>query len=137
LKSCIKKLVFYGRLVNIKRGDTILCIALLFCAISGMFLPMLHAKQGTTLLIRINGVSYTEAPLFEDKVIELKEDNTIYNIVTIKDGQATMSHSTCFNQLCVRQTAISSTHETIICLPHKVILEIVSDTDSQIDAISK
>lgn len=131
MKSCIK-LSYY-----IKKSDIILCIALLFLAISGIFLPLLTAKSGATLLVRKDGVVYTEVPLSEDTIIMIKEGDTLQNSVGIVNGYAAMIHATCVNQLCVQQRAISSTHETIVCLPNKIILEIIHDADQQIDAISK
>lgn len=43
----------------------------------------------------------------------------------IENGYASVSESDCPNQICVNSKAISSVGETIACLPHHLIIEIV------------
>lgn len=42
----------------------------------------------------------------------------------IKDGYADCTEADCRDGLCVNQKKISKVNETIVCLPHKVIIEI-------------
>ena len=46
------------------------------------------------------------------------------NLVRIRDGKVTCEEADCPDKLCVKHSAISNLGETIICLPHKVVLEI-------------
>ncbi|MDD4508099.1 MAG: NusG domain II-containing protein [Eubacteriaceae bacterium] len=48
-----------------------------------------------------------------------------YNTIMIENGYASVSESDCPNQICVNSKAISSVGETIACLPHHLIIEIV------------
>lgn len=122
----------------LKKGDIILCITLLSFSILGLVLPALSAKDGTLLTVSINGEPFAKVPLSKDTILEVKPDGSdSYNTIVITNGQASISHATCFNQLCVAQTPISSTNETIVCLPNKVILEIADDSDPFIDSISE
>jgi len=122
----------------LKKGDIILCIALLSLSILGIILPVLSAKDGTSLTVSINGELYTKMPLSTDTILDIiQDDGVISNTLVITNGQASISHATCFNQLCVAQVPISSTNETIVCLPNKVILEISNGSDTFIDSISE
>ena len=49
-----------------------------------------------------------------------------YNIIDIKDGQVSMTEADCHNQVCVHHKPIEKNGQSIICLPHKVVVEIVS-----------
>ena len=138
MKSYIKTLLYYAKSSKIKRGDTLICITLLLLALSGMVLPPLFAKQGDTVVIRVNNVLYEEVFLAEDRIIEIKDStHSTCNTVSIQDGEVHMIDATCLNQLCIYQSPISSTSESIICLPNKVIIEIVSRSNNQVDAISE
>ena len=59
----------------------------------------------------------------KDNSITVKTDNG-YNTVEIKDGYADCTEADCRDGLCVNQKKISKVNETIVCLPHKVIIEI-------------
>lgn len=60
------------------------------------------------------------------------------------DGYASMESAECPDHICVRHSKISRTGECIICMPNRVILEIISpentsatDSDNNVDAISE
>ena len=63
------------------------------------------------------------------------------NIIIIKDGKASMAKADCPDKICVNHAAISKKGETIVCLPHKVVVEVVDGNGiqdgNQIDIISK
>ena len=58
------------------------------------------------------------------------------NKVTIKNGAVSMDFSNCHGQDCVQQHTITKTGETIVCLPHKVFLEIRGGS-AEYDTIAK
>ena len=59
-----------------------------------------------------------------------------YNIISIKDGQVTISEADCPGGDCTRQGPISRTGETIVCLPHKVMIEITGGK-KEYDTVSR
>ena len=60
-----------------------------------------------------------------------------YNIIRIKDKKAKIKESDCSNQTCVNMGTISKDGQTLICLPHKVEVTIVSDDKSEVDVIAR
>lgn len=66
--------------------------------------------------------------------------NTIddrYNTVHIEKGFISISDANCPDKLCVNQGKIDSNVYPIVCLPHGLVVRIVSDTkNDEIDAIS-
>lgn len=53
--------------------------------------------------------------------------DTPYNLLCISDGKVRMESADCKDQICVHHKPISGIRESIICLPHKLVIEIVGD----------
>lgn len=58
--------------------------------------------------------------------------DTPYNLLCISDGKIRMESADCKDQICVHHKPISGIHESIICLPHKLVIEIVGDLPADI-----
>jgi len=69
-----------------------------------------------------------------DKEIEVITDKG-YNIIQIQNGQVLVEESDCNNQLCVRKGVIEEPGEIIVCLPHKVVVQITGSSED-LDSIS-
>jgi hypothetical protein len=46
-----------------------------------------------------------------------------------------MASSDCHNQVCVEHAPISHSGESIICLPHKLVVTIKGGKEAEVDAI--
>ena len=49
-----------------------------------------------------------------------------YNLIEIKEGRIRIKEANCGDQICVRRGWIDQSGETIVCLPHKLLIEIKS-----------
>ena len=49
---------------------------------------------------------------------------THYNVVKISGGKVSVTEASCKNQVCVHHGAISSSGESIICLPNRLVVRI-------------
>lgn len=57
--------------------------------------------------------------------------------LVIKDGSVDVTDSTCPDKICVRHRPVTRTGESIICMPNRVVVEIISDDGApEIDGIS-
>ena len=91
--------------------------------------------QDVTLVVA-DGKITSELPAGEDVVFE--EEPGSYNIVTIKNGAVSVPQANCHSQVCVHNQPISKKGESIICLPHKLIVEIDSSKDgAEYDTIAQ
>lgn len=54
---------------------------------------------------------------------ELPETGS-YNLISLADGKITMEAADCRDQICVHHRPIMSVGESIICLPHKFVVEV-------------
>lgn len=109
----------------IKKADIILLIVILAVGIPMSVLSLTAGTGGDKVKISTDGQAYGIYPLNEDCEIDVTEDGHT-NHITIKDGQVSMSYSTCRNQVCVNTGAISETKDAIVCLPNRVVVEIIS-----------
>ena len=114
----------------IKKADIILLIIILAVGIPLSVLSLTAGTAGDKVQISADGEVYGIYPLDEDREIEVTE-NGHTNHITIKDGQVSMSYSTCLNQVCVNTGAISETKDSIVCLPNRVVVEIISSGDGK------
>ena len=77
-------------------------------------------------VVKIDGKLYGVYPLSENREVEIDHAGHT-NHITIKDGTVAMTSSSCKNQVCVQTGAISQTKDVIVCLPNKILVEIIGD----------
>lgn len=119
-----------------KNKDVILIIAVLLLAgLIAVFLGIYSGETGETVRIMIDGREYGSYPLGEDSVIEI--GNTFgYNRIVIENEEVFLQEADCPDQYCVEHKAISKTNETIVCLPHKLVVELhVQNREDDFDSI--
>ena len=126
-------------IINIK---DIIFAAVIILAVLFILACMQFGKQktGNNIRITIDGKEYGVYSLNEDRVIDI-DGEFGHNQVVIQDGEAYMKEADCPDHYCMEYKAISRKNETIICLPHKIVVEVISydwdENESQIDVISQ
>lgn len=83
----------------------------------------------TNIVISVDGEEIHEMKLKNDHTREtyLYDDAAGHKNLIVRDGdQVYIKEASCSDELCVRQGTISEPGETIVCLPHTLIVEIVS-----------
>ena len=76
-------------------------------------------NQEKQVVIKVDGEVYGRYALDEDQVIEVQEGD-FYNRIRIEDGKAYMEEADCPDGYC----EINNRTQTIVCLPHKLVVEI-------------
>lgn len=115
------------------RFDLIL-ILLLLAAAGVLFFFLRPGGEGQYVLVTVDGREYGRYPLSEDRTITIGEED--YNILEIWDGAAAVTEANCGDHTCVRTGEIRRSGESIICLPHKVVVKVIGGEDSAVDAVS-
>lgn len=105
-----------------KKGDLVLIIILFSLSVLGLFALHSFDNKGAAVYISINNKEYAKYSLYEDREIEI--NNNGYNKINIKNGKVSVEKADCRDKICVNHKEISKTSETIICLPHKLVIEI-------------
>lgn len=118
-----------------KKRDLYLIIGMMLVGIVAFCGIKFFQQDGTKVVITVKGQVYETANLDEDREIEVEtEDGT--NLVVIHNGEVFMKEADCPDQICVKHNAITKTGETIVCLPHQVVVEITSDQQKEIDSVA-
>ena len=118
-----------------KKGDILLICVILCMGIVGMFfLYNRNTDPGGTLTVTVDGEFYADYDLSVDQEVTLEIEGASNRFV-IESGSVRMVEADCPDQYCVKHAPIDKMGETIICLPHKVVLEITEGekADHKID----
>ena len=116
-----------------KKKDWLFIVAIV--CVAGIFWlgRMLLAGQGNeVVIVTVDGKVYGTYNLFQDQEVDINDSN----VLIIKDQVADMTEANCPDKLCVHQKSISKDGESIICLPNKVIAEVHSEEESELDAVT-
>ena len=115
------------------RIDIIVIASLLLLSFTVLLTVNLLKKDGAYARVEINGETVAEYPLYADGVYEL---NGGTNTLTIKDGAAYMTYSNCPDHTCERTGKVKHVGESIICLPNKLSITIVGESNDSVDLVS-
>ncbi|MEE0751636.1 NusG domain II-containing protein [Frisingicoccus sp.] len=118
-----------------KKGDIILVCIVLLLGIAGFFvIKYMNREDGGTLTVTVDGKIYETYDLDKDQEVSLEIDGW-YNRFEIRDGRVSMIEADCPDHYCVDHAAIDKVNETIVCLPHRVVLEITGGgEEKEVDA---
>ena len=109
------------------RNDLILISVLIaILAIAGLMFMLLRV-EGDVVVVEVNGERCGSYALSIDRTVEIRtgEDGEELNLLVIKDGKAYVESATCPDGICAAHRPISKSGESIICLPHKVVITVV------------
>ena len=81
-----------------------------------------------------NSITIRELSATEWEMIEFP--NAEYNVFICTDNKIRMLQSSCPDKICVHHSAISDTGENIICLPHKLVIEIKGGKENDLDGVA-
>lgn len=119
-----------------KKKDLFLLMGIVtVAAVTAFCLRLVGASQGAEISVSVDGELYGTYRLLEDGTIEI--ENTFgYNRIVIENGSAYMKSADCPDKYCMTYKPISKTNETIICLPHRLVV-CVTGTEGEIDAVTQ
>ena len=117
---------------DIKLIATILAVAVVFL-IAMTWYQKNNTKDQPYALVTIDGVEYGQYLLSKDVTERIEFEDGSYNVLEIKDGEAQISEASCPDQICVNHMRIHYSGETIVCLPNKLVVEIVNGEENDID----
>lgn len=123
---------------RIGRNDLIFIavLAVVVLGIAGAFY-LRQGGQGAEVTVTVDGEVYGTYSLSEAQEVPIIIDGVTANLLVIAENQADMTEADCPDKLCVHQKAISKTNETIVCLPNKVVVQVVGSEESGFDSIAK
>ena len=108
------------------RNDIVLIVGLLVIAAAVGLVFWLARGEGDTVEVKVDGKLYGSYSLSIDRTVEIRtgEDGKELNLLVIKDGKAYVETATCRDGICAAHKPISRQGESIVCLPHKVVITV-------------
>ena len=125
----------------IKKMDIVIIAVLLIISFTPHLIFFKTSQKGSKnnyAIIQVDGKIHKKIGLSNVKKSEKVNLNLPNgkNTLLIKNNSIQMKSANCNDALCVKQGNISKVGQTIICLPHKLIIEIKGDElDSKDDLI--
>lgn len=126
-----------------KRRDwLILGVALLLGLTVFLLRPGANVDASEAYLrITVPGQTYELVPLTGEQEIVIEQEDGSRNVVEVFPGGFRMKESNCVNQNCVQQGDVTVENigtrvlaNEIICLPHRVVLELVTADGQAVEA---
>ena len=91
--------------------------------------------EGDMAVVLQDGKELSRYSLSEDAVYVISYGEE-YNLLMISNGEAFVSDADCPDGLCMKQRAVSKNGESIICLPHKLVIQIEAKEEGNLDAVT-
>jgi hypothetical protein len=98
--------------------------------IAGIFL--FNNKTGSDAYVYSNGELIKIMPLETDDSF-LYEYEEHYNLIVIQDGFVYIEEADCNDRICISKGKINKIGDSIICLPHKLVIKIKGDAEPPAD----
>ena len=119
------------------RNDIIFIVALLAVAAVAGLLFFLFREDGDRVVVTVDGDVMAEYPLSKDAEVDIRtgREEEQLNRLVIKDGQAFIERATCPDGICAAHSPIHRDGESIVCLPHKVVVTVSTSEGEAPDVI--
>ncbi len=114
-----------GQGLNIRKTDIILILVLL----AGGIFFLLRTRMspgGDTVVIRVDNEAIASFPLKENRTYTVSNELGT-NTIVIEDGMAYVTCADCPDRICESMGKISKPGEVIVCLPHRLIVEVTDE----------
>jgi hypothetical protein len=123
----------------VKKHDVhIILGGFLFAVIAWLLVssPINRDANGQVVIYR-DGYMETVVPLDKDDTITVTDEKGNINIIEIKEGKVKMLKANCPDQICVLTHPVNKDGQSIVCLPNRIVVEIISSLKEDIDGVSE
>ncbi len=117
-----------------KKWEIILFAVIAAACVAFLAVRYLTREEGASVVVEVNGQEFGTYPLNKDQEIDINGTN----VLVIANGQAFMTEANCPDKLCISQGVITSNGQMIICLPNRVIVQVVDEQEDEgaLDAVA-
>lgn len=92
---------------------------------------LLTRKEGAVVTVRVSGQVVEQFSLHDTVRYTITGADGGTNLLIVQDGEAWLEDADCPDALCVGMGKIHLNGQSIVCLPHEVVIEIVGGATEQ------
>ncbi len=124
--------------VVIRKNDVLLLTAVLFICLAAAVGRLIAggAHGNGMILVTSDGREIGRYPLSADTEFVVEAPDGGSNTVVIRDGGCYVREADCPDGICMRRGRIDKNGESIVCLPHRLVI-LVSGGESGADTIAE
>lgn len=110
------------------RNDLILIICILLVATIGLVYLNFFRTPGNTVSVSIDGVEYGVYSLSQEITEDIYsgDNDQNHNRLVISNGKAYMETASCPDGICVSHKPVFRDGESIVCLPNRVVITVIT-----------
>ena len=122
-----------------KKDIIIIALALLAALALYLVSQVSLGAEASVVVVTVDGEEVLRKPLAMVNRYEIAQDDGSLNVILVEDGAVFMEEANCRDGLCIRQGKMRNGAKTIVCLPHKVVVQLKGDApagdNSDLDVI--
>lgn len=124
--------------MRIRKGDLLIFVALMIIGFFTFYNNFFRDEiTGNLAILEIDGEIVEKFNLETDLETYRVETEYGYNVLEFADGSVSVVEADCPDQICVHFGWIKTVGQTIVCLPHKLIIRIANETaDLGLDGVA-
>lgn len=127
---------------SLKPWDIIIILFLILLSFLPLFIFGQQQKASTTsekqAILRVDGKEIRSFDLIKGQksyTYNYKDSDGDFNLIEVSSDKIRIKEADCGDQVCVRRGWASKNGDTIVCLPHKLVIEIKSLNGSDNDSL--
>lgn len=113
-------------------NDVFLITALILISAIGLLYLFVFRSSGNVVKVTVDGELYGTYSISQNITEDIRSgiDDANLNRLIIKDGKAYMETATCPDKICVAHRPIFRDGESIVCLPNRVVITVITDSNT-------
>ncbi|QPS71458.1 NusG domain II-containing protein [Lactococcus garvieae] len=115
--------------IKIKALDIVIIIVLFFASFSVFFLLPSNGS-GTEAQLRVEGKVIKTFDLHKNQTWTYHSKDGDYNEIQVKDGAIAVVKASCRDQIDVERGFVSKVGDTIVCLPHNLVIKVIGEQEN-------
>ena len=119
-----------------KKDFLIAAVVLLLAGILALVFRFAGGDRGGSVQVKVDGKVVGTYALIEEQRVPF-DTKYGHNTLVIEGGKAHIEDADCPDHYCEQQGEISKTGETLVCLPHKLVAEVVAGEEADVDIVAK
>lgn len=119
-----------------RRKDFLVMGVVLCCALGIFLVNRALSAPGAWVVVSVEGQEVERYSLSESLELVVRGAYGGQNRLLIQGGAASVLEADCPDGLCVRQKAVSRRGESIICIPHRLVVTVESGEEGELDGVA-